>query len=249
MLLRRAKPLLGTLVEIAIQHEPAAQSQALTATSLAFKAVERIHSLMSRHEPLSELSQFNRLAVGAWLPISPDVWSVLAFANDLSLASLGLFDVFSTSHEPQSGCWRDLGMDQTNQRIRKYAPLVADLGGIAKGYAVDCAVDVLLQAQTGSGWMKAGWVNAGGDARVFGDLALPLHIRHPHNASCLLPQDVIQGLSHLPAVATSKLNGNGQTVWARSCMAADALTKILARTDNANHPVLSNYGAQAVIYA
>lgn len=239
MLLRRAKPLLGTLVEIAVCNDV----EALVATGLAFKAVERIHGLMSRHDEASELSQFNRLDVGEWLQVSRDFCAVLAFANELSARSEGLFDVFTTSHSPQSGCWQDLELDEANQRVQKHAPLVADLGGIAKGYAVDCAIEALLQAQ-----VSRGWVNAGGDARVLGDIAMPLHIRHPHDAARLLPQAALVGLSNWSAVATSSLNGRGQTVWASRCMAADALTKIVARTNDVDHPVLASCGAKAVIY-
>ncbi len=240
MLLRRAKPLLGTLVEVAVCND----AEALVATSQAFKAVERIHGLMSRHDEASELSRFNRLEVGEWLHISLDLCAVFDFANELSARSEGLFDVFTTSHSPQSGCWRDLELDGVNQRVQKHAPLIADLGGIAKGYAVDCAIDALLQAQ-----ISKGWVNAGGDARVLVDSAMPLHIRHPYDPSRLLPQAVLEGLSQRSAVATSRLNGHGQTVWASHCMAADALTKIVARTNDADHPVLASMGATAVIYS
>jgi len=60
---RRARPMLGTLVEIAIVDDlPGAN--AMGAIELAFAAVERVQALMSFHDPLSELSRINRVA---WL--------------------------------------------------------------------------------------------------------------------------------------------------------------------------------------
>lgn len=65
--------------------------------------------------------------------------------------------------------------------VRMHAPLHLDLGGIAKGYAVDRACDVLRQCG-----VEAGCVNAGGDLRVFGRTEL-IHLRHPANPACLIP--------------------------------------------------------------
>jgi thiamine biosynthesis lipoprotein len=64
-------------------------------------------------------------------------------------------------------CWRKVG------RI--------DLGGIAKGYAVDMAVEVLKAYG-----VTTGMVNAGGDLRVFGK-PQPVHVRLPDSPGALAP--------------------------------------------------------------
>ena len=58
---RRARPLLGTLVEIAVPSH-AAVGQA--AAELAFLQVQKVHSCMSRFEPDSDISRFAQLGVG-----------------------------------------------------------------------------------------------------------------------------------------------------------------------------------------
>ena len=69
-MLRRAKPLLGTLVEISCKAENSADSSAaFTASEAGFSAVARIHELMSRHEAASEVSQFTRYDRGGSMPI------------------------------------------------------------------------------------------------------------------------------------------------------------------------------------
>lgn len=244
MLHRRAKPLLGTLVEIAVMcADDSSKNVPQALLDKAFTRVEKVHRLMSRHEALSELSQFNALACQEWLAVSEETMRVFIFANELSQKSAGIFDVFRTSHSPQSGCWSDLELDVPNRRLRKHAPLVADLGGIAKGYAVDCAAQVLIDEEAACG-VLSGWVNAGGDARVFGEIELPLQVRHPLQASWI--KDL--GLIANKAVATSVLDGlTSQTVIAPTCMVADALTKIVFKTGNAQHPLLAHYGATAHI--
>jgi thiamine biosynthesis lipoprotein ApbE len=57
---------------------------------------------------------------------------------------------------------RDVELLSDNQVIC-HAPVMMDLGGIAKGFAVDCAVKVLIESGC-----NGGLVNAGGDVRVFG---------------------------------------------------------------------------------
>jgi thiamine biosynthesis lipoprotein len=92
--------------------------------------------------------------------------------------------------------------------------------------------------------LLGGWVNAGGDARVFGELKLPLQVRHPLKASRLVDLGAISSA----AVATSVLDGfTSQTVIAPTCMVADALTKIVFKTGNAQHPLLTHYSATAHI--
>lgn len=234
--IRRAKPLLGTLVEIAC-HAPDGAT-ALNASEQAFKAVAQVHQLMSRHDSTSELSALNRLSPDAWLTVSAETLEVLTFAQTLSQRTAGVFDVFSTSPLASNGSnWRDLELDAPNQRLRKHAPLHADLGGIAKGYAVDQAVLALKKAGA-----ECGWVNAGGDLRVFGAQSMPLQVRAPWDAGLLLPCGTLHeqaaassasywlskpALLHGLTLKPAKVDAS-YTVVAHECIAADALTKVVA---------------------
>ena len=255
-MLKRAKPLLGTLVELACIAENTGAS--IDASELAFAAVARVHGLMSRHEHGSELSAFNRLAPGSWIVVSEETFDVFRFAQTLSAQTSGAFDVFTTSAEaPPGGSWRDLEIDLGNRRLRKHTPLKADLGGIAKGYAVDAAVKALQR-----GGAIQGWVNAGGDLRVFGPDTLPLEVRAPWNtaellsctelhnqaaatsASYWLGTPVLRhGLTRKPADAEASY-----TVVATECIAADALTKVLAATGRLSSALLEHYQAQAWVF-
>ncbi|HEX7416997.1 MAG TPA: FAD:protein FMN transferase, partial [Steroidobacteraceae bacterium] len=63
-------------------------------------------------------------------------------------------------------------------RVRRHAPLALDLGGIAKGFAVDCAIAALRDAGC-----HAGLVNAGGDLRAFGGRAHEIACRGNSNGT------------------------------------------------------------------
>jgi thiamine biosynthesis lipoprotein ApbE len=57
--MRSARPLLGTFVEV--EAIGAAELAVERAVALAFDAIERVHRLMSFHDPDSDLSRLNRL--------------------------------------------------------------------------------------------------------------------------------------------------------------------------------------------
>lgn len=255
-MLRRAKPLLGTLVEVACEAPD--RAMALAASQAAFDAVRRVHQLMSRHEPGSELSSINALAPGLWAQIAPETMAVFDFARRLSEQSGGVFDVFAADPDKvQAGNWRDLEIDRSQQRLRKHAVMQADLGGIAKGYAVDAAVNAMSAAGAGSGW-----VNAGGDLRVFGPAALPLQVRAPwnpgHTITCtmLCNQAAATSASYwldIPVLrhGLTRKTIDVQASWtvcAPACMAADALTKLVAASGDVLHPVLALHQARAWVY-
>ncbi len=189
---RRARPLLGTLVEIRVRGRGAE-----AAVDRAFRAIERVHRAMSAQESASDIA---RLRAGHRAGLDPWTRRVLERAEEIRLATDGLFDVACCDYS---------------------------LDGIAKGFAVDRAVDHLLEVG-----MESGVVNAGGDLRVFGQAFESLHIRAPGMPGRILRVGEIRDA----AVATSASSGVvhpvgrkcgavGATVMAGDCMTADALTK------------------------
>ena len=98
-----------------------------------------------------------------------DAWTyeVLHLARELHGDSAGVFDPCLPD---APGRLEDLEL-LANDRLRRHAELSLDLGGIAKGYAVDCAVAALQR-----GGCTGGLVNAGGDLRVFGVRVEAVHL-------------------------------------------------------------------------
>ncbi|HSR64908.1 MAG TPA: FAD:protein FMN transferase, partial [Xanthomonadaceae bacterium] len=184
MRVERARPLLGTLVAVRAEG-PGARVEAGIAR--AFEAIATVQAAMSFHDPASELSRLNRHAFDAPQLVDGPTWRVLRAALALARASGGRFDPTvggrlvawrqlpapsRTQVDPAADC-RDVQLGR-GRRVRFRKPLWLDLGGIAKGFAVDRAVAALRAAG-----VRSGVVNAGGDLRVFGDAPEVVHVRDP----------------------------------------------------------------------
>lgn len=271
--IRRCRPLLGTFVEVATSGTNAdSLERGITA---AFAAIEKVHRLMSFHDPDSDVSRMNRDAFRKSVIVHPWTWKVIETAQHLAQESDGVFDIaiarflVSRGYLPKRECqsdnaatWRDIFL-RKNCRVAFRRPLVIDLGGIAKGFAVDRAVAALKASG-----VKAGIVNAGGDLRVFGPISRIIHVRRPTEPA------VAAGAVRLKerAMATSGAyfsrrrhrgqnvsplldGGTGRSarelisvsVAAAECMVADALTKIVFVLREQAAALLGQYCADALI--
>lgn len=180
---RRCRPALGTYVEVALAGlSPAASDRAIAA---AFTAIRRTERRMSFHDPLSELSKLNRARVGRWVRVSRPLGTVLALAKALETESGGAFNVAigrplvawnflpGSARSPGWDALVSPAFEIAGSRARRLADAWIDLGGIAKGYAVDVAVDAILRCVP----RAEGWVSAGGDLRVFGESPRDVWVR------------------------------------------------------------------------
>jgi len=271
--IRRCRPLLGTFVEVATSGSNAASLE--RGINAAFAAIEKVHRLMSFHDPDSDVSRMNRDAFPKSVIVHPWTWKVLETAQQFAQESNGVFDIGIArllasrgylprrEYQPDNGAtWRDIFL-RKNCRVFFRRQLVIDLGGIAKGFAVDRAVAALKASG-----VKAGIVNAGGDLRVFGKVARVIHVRHPAEPA------VAAGVVRLSerAMATSgvyfaRRRRRGQyvsplldgctgrsarelisvSVAAAECMIADALTKIVFALREQAAGLLGQYRADALI--
>lgn len=184
--LRRARPLLGTIVEItACGAAPAVLASGVEA---AFKIISLLQSRLSYHDSSSELSLVNREAYRRAVSVSDSTFKLLLLAQQIHLASEACFDpviaplLEKSGHLPkpaQTGRvsgrakFSDVVLLPEN-RVRFARALRIDLGGIAKGFAVDYAIKILQAAG-----VPSGLVNAGGDLRAYGHRAWPIVVRDP----------------------------------------------------------------------
>ena len=247
--LRRARPLLGTLVELGVPADTRDPAAALVA---GFDAITVLQQALSRFDDDSDLARFARLPVDTSLLLRPAGARALRAAQALRQASGGLFDI-SLGSAPAG--WRCQGA-----RLYKLSCGVQlDLGGIAKGLAVDDAVRALRRAGC-----AAGWVNAGGDLRVFGSATLALQLRDEQHGGVQTIGSLTDGAfatSHYDAGSRSRLHAPAPpgaprvatppthvSVAAPRCLWADALTKIVALSGDADHPLLARLGARAWLH-
>jgi thiamine biosynthesis lipoprotein len=270
----RCQPLLGTFVEIAIEQE-----NCQNAMDQAYEAIQQVQDLMSFHDSLSELNQINQNAHLHQIEIHPWTAQIFKIAQDIYQQSHGLFNCGIGHRLVEAGLLpRQLDLSQyplggiqdiyflEPSVIYATKPVCLDLGGIAKGFAVDKAVEVLMQNGT-----QSGCVNAGGDLRVFGKTPRAIQIRHPKLPGKLIDIGTLQNGaiatsalyfanrdqqdSHIINPLTSDQNkvhlnfSESYSIVASECVYADALTKVLALCGGRDHPCFDYFNAQAITIA
>jgi thiamine biosynthesis lipoprotein len=176
-----------------------ADNQALADQALdrVFNEMRRIDQSMSTYKPDSEVSRVNATAAQAPVVISAELFDLLTTAVEYSRITGGAFDItyasvgfmydFRSRIKPTDKAiaaalpavnYRFLELDKARRTIRFARPGVRiDLGGIAKGHAVDRGIAVLQELK-----IEHASVTAGGDTRIIGDRrGAPwiVGIRHP----------------------------------------------------------------------
>ena len=160
------------------------REEADAAAKAAFDRIAALNAVLSDYEYDSELSTLSRTASsGQVVHVSDDLWRVLARAQDVAQRSGGAFDVTvgpivslwrkarrdqalpeppRLSRALASTGWQKLQLDPHAHTARLLVPgMRLDLGGIAKGYAMDEALKVLEE----HGIARA-LVSGGGDMAV-----------------------------------------------------------------------------------
>lgn len=256
-LIRRARPLLGTLVEICAEGGPDAEASVQN----AFTKLARVQALMSTFEKNSDVSRINNLLPGQTLVIDHWTYGVLARAIEINKLTDGLFDCTVQARRRSRGRPSGLGRVSSagiellpESTVRIHRVLALTLDGIAKGFAVDIAVETLI----GAG-ISSGVVNAGGDLRLFGNRAEPVYVRVPNAPGKFCR---IGPYSNRAVASSANYFGNspltnphtgrqvdysyGMTVVADDCMTADALTKPCLLSPGRAQCFAGAFGARAI---
>ncbi len=194
--------IMGTTIRVELWHED--KNIRKQAISSALGVMEDVNQLMSPYIESSQLSQVNKNAHLNPVKVNKELFDVIQRSIEVSTLSDGAFDITyasvghlfnyrkkikpSESELEEASAFIDFNnieMDEDNRTISFTKPGVKiDLGGIAKGYAVDLAI---LKVQKLG--IQHALVSAGGDTRILGDrLGRPwiVGIRDPKN-----PKDVI----------------------------------------------------------
>jgi thiamine biosynthesis lipoprotein len=159
----RSQPFMGTLFTVYLHDVEAAQQQAVF--QMVFDEIERVEKTFSRFLPSSELARINREAALGPLVTDPEVFRLLARARDLSEKTEGAFDATvgpltrawgfaerkrsipsteALQAAQEAVEWRQMHLDEAWRTVEFGLPgMELDLGAIAKGYALDCALELL----------------------------------------------------------------------------------------------------------
>lgn len=198
------RAIMGTAIHVELWHSD--KTIAEKNIKRIFTEMRRIDSLMSPFKKESELNLINNQAAKRPLKISTELFNLIEQSIKFSKLSDGAFDITFASigqlydyrKKITPGAkeisvnlkainYKNIKLNQNKQTIFfTQAGTRIDLGGIAKGYAVDNAIK-MLQKQG----ITQAMVSAGGDTRIIGDKnGRPwfVGIRHPRkkNASAVI---------------------------------------------------------------
>lgn len=207
---------MGTVIEIILVGDN--EEKANKAALQAFQEIKRIETLMSPWLDSSDVTRINRSAGVEWVQVSRETSEVIKKAREISELSEGRFDItigplielwrkarekkMPPSEEEVKGKldlvnFKNIEIDQRGKVFLKKKGMAIDLGGIAKGYGVDRAFDVLRSLG-----YKNLIVNAGGDLRAGGsknNQPWSIGIQNPRESQKILTRISVSDM----AIATS----------------------------------------------
>ena len=204
----RMFPVMGTVAELTFFTSPENAQNAADAVIAVF---DEVTDLCNIYDPESELSRLNATAADKPFVCSPELWSLLLESRKAYAFSDGAFDITSKPLMDLWGFYRKRGdslpteleiaeaqsrvglnkvIFNDDDRSVKFTVrgMSFDLGGIAKGYAVDRAFEAVSKFG-----IRRGVINLGGNLRLFpepppGKSAYRVGVRNPENKSELLDE-------------------------------------------------------------
>ena len=205
-LVQRAHYIMGTVFEIEAYGEDADRTAA--AVEEAFAVIRRADEIMSDYREESELSRLNREGAGKLVPLSADLYGILRASVEYSRLTDSAFDVTVGA---LVDAWRQaakrgrrldeaerrrvlalvghphLSLEESAQAARFDRPGIrVDLGGIAKGWAVDRAADVLRRRGIERALISSGTSSIYALGAPPGQTAWKIALRHPLREDDLL---------------------------------------------------------------
>lgn len=181
----RELPKMNTLVRITVYGTD--REKAEKGLDAAFERIDGVEKLMSAYKEESEVSCINREAAHKPVPISGETFNLIEKSIEISRKTKGAFDI---TVGPLLQLWKSAGekgvlpfeeelaaakerVGYENMELNREAKTLRfkkegmriDLGGIAKGYAIDCAIQTLRQMG-----FDSALVDAGGDCYAMGSV-------------------------------------------------------------------------------
>ena len=190
---------MATIFELMIAGED--DSFAEGAAQAAIETIDRLELDLSRYLPNSDVSRINNLRPDDSVRVSADTFECLRLSLRYFRETGGAFDVTTgalkdcwmgkdrSPHDPppeeierartRSGMGR-LELDEKNMTVRVHGPApLIDLGAVGKGFAVDCAAELMREWGVGSALLHGGTSSAYAFGDYPGDSGWPVSLSNP----------------------------------------------------------------------
>jgi thiamine biosynthesis lipoprotein len=197
---------MATIFELMIAGEE--EAFASGAANEAFNAIDRLEQDLSRYLPNSDITRINNLRSTASVSVSADTFECLRLSKKFHEETLGAFDITTGA---LMDCWvapdkslrhpssveideasSRIGMDRLeldeasmSVHVRGLAPQI-DLGAIGKGYAADCAAELLREWGVGAALLHGGTSSVYAFGDYPGCVGWPVTLSNPERRSEVL---------------------------------------------------------------
>ncbi len=177
---KQQQDIMGTRISVELWHQNV--SLATQCSDKIFTEMRRLDAMMSPYQPGSEISFINNNASIATIRISDEIAKIIDRSLYFSILSDGAFDItfasigyrydYRKQVKPSDQLiesslpsidYRHINLNNNQLRFND-AGVRIDLGGIAKGYAVDRAIDIAKQCG-----INEALISAGGDSKILGN--------------------------------------------------------------------------------
>src|SRR2546425_5261694 len=201
-----SRPAMGTSFEVYVYAPD--RERASEFFEAAFDEIERVEQALSNYRPSSELSRINAIAAAATVVTDPEVFALLERAFDFSRQSDGAFDVTVGKLMKAWGFFRGAGRYPSNEELARAREqtgwqrvkldqrarsaffltrgIELDLGGIGKGYALDCVARVLRDAGVTAALINSGSSSIYAIGAPPGKAGWPVRLSDPLNRTRIL---------------------------------------------------------------
>jgi FAD:protein FMN transferase len=208
---KREEAIMGTRIYVELWHPDSSKAQAATEAVIA--EMRHVDALMSHYKPESQLSKINAHAADYPVVVDQELYDLIKKSLEFSRLTDGAFDItyasvgylynYKTHIKPSEAAiksalpgvdWHHLLIDDSKHSV-KFARkgMRIDLGGIAKGYAVDRSIDIVK-----SFGVEHALVTAGGDSRIIGD-----RFGRPWIVGIRDPDDAHKVVTRIPLIDTA----------------------------------------------
>lgn len=283
----RARQVMGSLARVVV-CDPSDETEAAASASAALDVFDRVDRVMSLYRPDSELSRLNREGYPGPIGLDRELIDVLTLSSELSKETDGKFRVTIKPLMDHYGFYRELGFmapagglagalalvngddlvvdgPAAAARFRR-AGMGVDLGGIAKGFALDRAAAVLRERGVrrafldlgrnlmfvGPGPLKNGrWPAAIADPADPDGVAACIEVAEGSLSTSSVSGRTQGRIGHILDPSRGAVDGRAvqATVWSPSAARADALSTALLLMDGRTaHIVVTKHGEAAVLF-
>lgn len=210
----------------------------------AIEHIEWLHRHCSKHDKASAISRINQATGQRWIPIDGELADLLSLSLELGTATAGWFDVCVSRDHAATGP----GFEVSGQRVRfsrEHAQL--DLGGIAKGWALDRAAEILRDSGIECALLHGGTSSVVAIGTPPDGMPWRIALQHPKHPSRRVDIDLVDesmGISGLdgkdttgqvmrpghvtdPSTGQAACGAIGAACIAQSCAVADAWSTAL----------------------